>query len=313
MFPGAIKNLSEIEGNSVSITTGSFDGIHKGHSSLLEKLGSVSVNNNTTPLVITFDPHPRKVIDKDYDLKLLTTKDEKSTRISSQLPAYIYYMKFTDDLAKTDSSDFYRELIFNKVKVRAVVAGQNHSFGHDRKGDGSLLKSLCDENGISLYFAEPVMHKNRRISSTRIRNCISEGLIDESNLMLGYTYSLSGRVVRGTGIGSKIGFPTANIDLSGSLKAVPLSGVYITETVLDGSIYQGLTNVGRKPTAGDHDLNLENFIFGLDSDIYGSIIYVNFLKRLRSEKKFSSLDELAQEISTDRIKALEYFASGVSY
>ena len=310
MFPGVIKDLSEIEGKSVSITTGSFDGIHLGHLTLLEKLREVSESNGSIPLVITFDPHPRKVIDKCYDLKLLTTKDEKSAVISSRFKTFIHYMNFTEDLANTDSSDFYKNLIFCRVKVRAVVAGRNHSFGRDRKGDGYLLKSLCEENKIKLHFAEPVMYNNRKISSTRIRESIKDGSIMEANTMLGYTYSLSGRVVRGTGIGSKIGFPTANIDLENSLKAIPLSGVYITETILNGKKFRGISNVGKKPTTGDHGVNLENCIFGLDSDIYGSMISVKFIKRLRGEEKFDSLGDLSLKIAEDKRNALLYFGSG---
>jgi riboflavin kinase/FMN adenylyltransferase len=295
-----IVDLSQLKDIPVSLTLGSFDGLHKGHVELLDRLKSVSSDSGSRSLLMTFYPHPRKVIDVDFDLKLLNTREEKIERLSKHSPDFIHFIHFTKEFSKISYSDFYKKYILANLNLKSIIAGSNHVFGRERKGSGEFLSQFCQNNSIGLHEVEPVNYLGKHISSTRIRKCISAGEIEDANNMLGYDYSFEGEVVRGSGTGTKIGFPTANISLKDAEKEVPGNGVYFVKINIDGKEYFGLSNIGTKPTFGNFEPAIETNIIGFEGDIYGKDISVSFIKRLRQEIRFDSAEELKAAIENDR-------------
>ncbi|MFO7811314.1 MAG: bifunctional riboflavin kinase/FAD synthetase [Candidatus Delongbacteria bacterium] len=300
-----ISELSQLKHSFVSLTIGSFDGLHKGHNKLLKTLKNSARKLNTISLLVTFEPHPRKVIDVDFDLKLLNTKEEKLLKLKKSGLDHINYISFSREFADTGYREFYTDYIFSDLNVGSIVAGANHFFGKNRHGDKDMLLSLCRENSIELILVDPVLYQGKKISSTRIRDCITRGNIAEANTMLGYNYSISGIVETGDGVGSELGFPTANINLDRTQKVIPDKGVYLVKTRIDNDTKYGISYLGTKPTFSKTSIRLETHIFDLNSDIYSKNIRVEFLKKIRGEKIFSSAKELSQAILKDKTTAIK--------
>jgi riboflavin kinase / FMN adenylyltransferase len=293
--------LKDLKNIPVTFSLGSFDGLHKGHAVLLNRLKSVSVQNNSKAAVISFYPHPRQIVDSAFHLKLLNDREEKMDILSSFGIDFIHFINFTNEFALTDFEDFYENYIFANFTVKSIIAGENHGFGRNRKGNSSLLEIICRKHSVEVVTVEPYIYKDATISSTRIRHCIEEGKIGESNFMLGYEYSLKGIVAKGKGIGRNLGFSTANISLEGNEKVIPGGGVYLTRVNLQGSEFFGISNIGYRPTADlpGSPLLLETHIFDFDTDLYGKEIKVSFLEKIRDEIKFESLQDLKFAIEKD--------------
>ncbi len=300
-----IKQLCQIKNFPVSFTLGSFDGLHKGHSVLIRELKDRSVSSGTASLVISFHPHPRKIVDDSYEIKLLNTKEEKTDLIGSYGIDYIHFIRFTKEFSGISYNDFYKNYIFSCLTVRNIIAGTNHMFGENRKGDNELLSQLCSDHDVELISVPPVLSGGKTISSTRIRRCIEGGNVEDASEMLGYNYFIRGNVIKGKGLGSSLGFATANMNITNTEKAVPGKGVYFTSVKTCGKIFYGVSNIGENPTFGGTGLNLETHIFDLDSDLYGKTIETAFIKRLRDEIKFASKEELADAVKNDIVKGKE--------
>ncbi len=296
-----VADLNDLHDIPVSFTLGSFDGFHLGHAALIKALKSECQKKSTSSLVISFYPHPRQVVDTDYDLRLLNGKEEKIRLLEAGGIDYIHFINFTTSFSTTNYREFYKSYIFANLKIRSIVAGENHGFGKGRQGNSTLLSDICAENSVDLITVPPVFYLNAHVSSTRIRHCIEDGNIADANKMLGYRYSLSGRVEKGRGIGNDLGFRTANISLKNSKKAVPKNGVYITRVLMDGREFGSVSNIGFSPTinAREPELKLETHIFDFKEDIYGKVITVYFLQMIREEKKFSSFEELKKSVVND--------------
>ncbi len=296
-----VVELKDLKNIPVSITLGSFDGFHKGHMVLLKKLKATADLNGSGTLIISFYPHPRQVIDSEFNLKLLNDIDDKMSILSSFGVDYIHFISFSKDFAATGFDEFYEKNIFSVLKVKSIIIGENHGFGRNRKGNSELLQEICKKHSVELIKVEPVSYKNASISSTRIRNCIAEGNFLEANTMLGYEYSLKGIVEKGKGIGKELGFSTANISMEKSEKVVPEKGVYLTKVVVEGAEYFGVSNYGQGPTTAGKDspLLLETHIFDFDKDIYGKEITVRFIEKIRTEQKFPTVGELKIAVEKD--------------
>jgi len=296
-----VVDLKDLKNIPVSFTLGSFDGFHKGHAVLLNRLKTAAELNGSNTLVISFYPHPRQVIDSKFNLKLLNDRDEKMSILTSFGIDYIHFINFSKDFASTGFDEFYEKNIFSSIKVKSIIIGENHGFGRNRKGNSALLEDICKKHSVELIKVEPVSYKNTSISSTRIRNCITEGDLPEANAMLGYEYSLKGTVEKGKGLGKELGFSTANISLDRSEKVVPRSGVYLTRVIVNGADYFGVSNCGHGPTTARQNspLLLETHIFDFDMDIYGKEITVRFIEKIRDEQKFPSIDELKNAVEKD--------------
>ena len=289
----------------VVMTLGSFDGIHLGHKSLLELLVANAKIYNSRSLIISFEPHPKKVINPGSKVNLLTNFNEKIEIFNNLGIDYFSVLEFNRSIANMSYHEFYENLIFKQLDIKHIITGFNHGFGKNRGGNFDHLKSMCSKNNIEITSVGPRYYKGSNISSTRIRRSILEGSLAEANEMLGHTYFLIGKVVLGKGIGKNIGFPTANIEILHPDKVIPLSGVYCTETSINGKTYSSMTNIGTNPTFGNGQENIETYIFDFDDQIYDQNIKVSFISRIRDEKKFDSKDELAEMLKKDREICLE--------
>lgn len=305
-----IHDIAALKDIPVSFTLGSYDGLHTGHVHLLKELKKVSERSKTASLVISFYPHPRKIVDEDFDLKLLNTKDEKTEIIGSLGIDLIHFINFTKEFSGTGYNEFYNEYIFSYLDVKNIIAGTNHHFGENRKGDNTGLSALCEKNSVNLISVPPIDFEGRTVSSTRIRRSIADGDVENASKMLGYDYFINGKIVRGKGLGAVIGFPTANLDIKGLEKVIPASGVYLTSVRIRDKEHYAVTNIGNNPTVGGTGTNIESHLLDINSDIYGEAVRISFLKRMRNEIKFSSERELSQALKKDVADAEKIIRSG---
>jgi len=290
-----------IKARNVVVTVGSFDGLHLGHFKIIEEVKRSAKETGGCSFVITFEPHPRSVISKDYDLKLLTSLDEKKEILEKVGIENIMVINFTKEFSQFTSDEFIKQFIVEKICASHMVIGYNHKFGKDRLGDEHKLREVGKLYNFDVTAVSPEMLNGEIISSSKIRNALSDGDIEKVNLFLGRSYSLSGLIVKGAQRGRLLGFPTANIQLFEAKKAVPENGVYVVECRLEDEKYFGIMNIGYRPTfENKHELVLEVHILNFDRDIYGKSLGVNFLKRLRDEKKFDSKEALIHQIETDK-------------
>jgi riboflavin kinase/FMN adenylyltransferase len=282
-------------------TIGFFDGVHLGHRLVVERLVSIAHERGDESLVVTFWPHPRAVLqDGARDLRLLTTLEEKKAMLSSLGVDRVEVLDFTRSFAAFTAEQFLRDVLRNRFGVTTLLMGYDNRLGSDRLTAAQLL-SPADALGIELIEIEPFGHPAQmHISSTKIRKVLEEGKVEEAAKMLGYGYSLTGVVVAGNRLGRTIGFPTANLKLYEPLKLVPGRGVYAVEVEVLGQCWRGMTNIGLRPTVGGTYTTIETHILDFDEDIYGLPLTISFLRRIRDEVHFASLDELRSQLEKDR-------------
>ncbi|UXZ09403.1 bifunctional riboflavin kinase/FAD synthetase [Clostridium perfringens] len=283
---------------STYVALGSFDGIHKGHLALINKSNELSRKNDSLSMVYTFKNHPRKFINKEGAPKLLVTLHEKIRILEDLNVDLSSFVEFNKKFMELEPEEFIENLIKN-YNVRGIVVGFNYRFGHKNKGDVKLLKELCDLKGLELYVIEPFTYKSEVVSSTRIRKALSEGELEDANNMLGRYFSLNGEVVSGKKIGRTINFPTANLKNNDEI-ILPKIGVYYTNVEVNGEIYKGITSVGNNPTVNGKNTTVETHILNFDEDIYGKHIKLYFIRKIRNEKKFNSLEELKEQLIKDK-------------
>lgn len=308
-------SLDEIKKDkNTIITVGTFDGVHLGHRKIINEMIYQSVENNCRNLVITFDPHPQVVLSKDGFIKILTTLKQKLEYLKNLSVQNVLVVKFTKEFSQIDFKTFVEEYFVNSIGVHTVVVGSDHHFGKNREGNPEVLSELGNKFGFNVYKVEPLIFEGQKISSTRIRKALLDGKIKLANEMLGKKYEISGKVVKGNQRGSKIGFPTANIEIEHRDKLIPARGVYFVEVDVADKHYYGMMNIGYRPTFNNTtDLMLEVHIFYFSGDIYNHPIVVRFVDRLRDEIKFNSIDELKNQLHQDkqecfkRIDALNVF------
>ena len=288
------------------ITVGSFDGLHLGHFKILDEVKSIVKQKNGSGLVVTFEPHPRFVVSKDFDLKLLTSLDEKKQILENAGIENLMVINFSREFSQLTSDEFIRRFIVGRIGAAHMVIGHDHKFGKDRLGDVVKLGEVGRLNNFDVTDVSAESIDGEIISSTTIRNFLSSGEIEKANLFLGRNYSISGKVVVGAQRGRTLGFPTANILLDEPHKAVPKNGVYITKCSLDDETHFGIMNIGYRPTfENKHELVLEVHLLNFNRDIYGKSMTIEFLKRLREEIKFESKDSLIHQIEMDKKIALQ--------
>ena len=285
-------------------TTGFFDGVHTGHRLVIERLVSLARERGDESLVITFWPHPRAVLqDGARELRLLTTLEEKKALLTSLGVDRVEVLDFTRSFAALTAGQFLRDVLQARFGVTTLLMGYDNRLGSDRLQADRLL-SLAKTLGIELLELEPLAFRSGEaggaISSTKIRKSLEEGKVTEASEMLGYGYSLTGVVVAGNRLGRTIGFPTANMRLYEPLKLVPGRGVYVVEVQVLGKTWRGMTNVGLRPTVGGTFTTIETHILDFDEDIYGLPITITFLRRLRDEIHFPSLEALREQLDRDK-------------
>ena len=285
-----------------------FDGVHRGHQSIINQLKAVAKAKNLESGILTFWPHPRLIFNPEDDLKLLNTLDEKTTLLKNFGIENLFLKEFDQNFRNLTGEEFVRKVLVEKLQIKHLIVGYDHVFGKDRSGNYELLEKLAPELGFEVEKMEVVNVHNKHISSTKVRNALLEGDIAEANLMLGYHYSVSGKVVHGKKIGRTIGYPTANIDVE-SLKLLPKKGAYITDVFLDGDQYKGMLSIGTNPTVGGTEKTVEVYILDFDEDIYGKEITVAFREFLHDEIKFESLEKLIEKLDDDKKRTEDFYAA----
>lgn len=283
-------------------TIGFFDGVHKGHQYIIEQLKQIAEDRKEKSLVITFDVHPRKVLQSDYQPKLLTTLPEKIYRLNTLHVDNCAVLSFTTEMAQMSAFDFMRDILKAQYNISTLLIGHDHHFGHNRNEAFSDYVRYGNELDITVVQIDRfVSQLNENISSSEIRRALLSGDIYAANEMLGYAYSLEGRVVDGFKVGRKIGFPTANLHIESEEKVVPQTGVYVVNVMVDGISYCGMLNIGSRPTLQNgENTSIEVHIIDFDKDIYNQVIQIRFLEKIRDEKKFGNLEELISQLNEDR-------------
>ncbi|MCX8056946.1 MAG: bifunctional riboflavin kinase/FAD synthetase [Ignavibacteria bacterium] len=283
------------------LTVGTFDGVHLGHRKIINEMIYQSVENNCRNLILTFDPHPQIVLSKNDRIKILTTLEQKLEYLKYLSVQNVLVIKFTKDFSQIDFKTFVEEYLVNKIGVHTVVVGSDHHFGKNREGNPEVLTELGKNFGFNVIQVEPLIFHGHKISSTRIRKALAEGNVKFANEMLGKKYELRGKVVRGNQRGTQIGFPTANIELNNKDQLIPARGVYFVEVDVAEKNFYGMMNIGFRPTFNNTtEIMMEVHIFFFNGDIYDYPITIRFVDRLRDEKKFSSVDELKNQLMLDK-------------
>ena len=286
------------DGSIVAI--GVFDGLHIGHLTLLKRLGEESIRLHLEPVVMTFRNHPNSVLRRNFVTRYLISVEERIDRIKRLGLENIVPVDFDAELSKLKVESFVN-LLIKTIKMKVLVVGPDFVVGHNREGTISVLKKLGRKLGFSVMVIPQIFDSNEKIvSSTAIREAISCGTMERASLMLGYNYSMHGKIVRGAGIGKELGFPTANIEVSDQI-LVPRDGIYATFATLANSKgkYMSVTSIGNRPTFDDNLHSVETFILGLQSDIYGSILKLEFVSWLRDQVKYVNIEDLKDQIDKD--------------
>lgn len=299
------------------ITIGTFDGVHSGHCQILHQLKDEAKAVNGESVIITFDPHPRKAIGKSgKDIKLLNTIEEKIELLEKQGIGHLVVIPFTQEFANQPARDYVEKFLVDKFHPHTIIIGYDHQFGHNREGNYLLLEAMKEQYGFRVKEIPEQLLNDVIISSTKVRQAITTGNVEEANLFLGYPYFFEGTVVEGNKLGRTIGYPTANIEISNTDKLVPGNGVYAVTAVikntgnasLANTSYQGMMNIGIRPTIGGTALRIEVNLFDFDADIYGAVLRVYLYKRLRGEVRFDGLDALKEQLGQDRQDAINALA-----
>lgn len=298
IFVDTLENFPAIEKGSV-VTMGDFDGLHTGHRVLIDETVAYARNTNLSSVLVTYEPSPKKILKKiTTDSRLTTYAEKKSLLLESGLDMVVFY-PMTEATIRVSARTFLRDFLLSRLKMRQLIMGHDHHFGHNRRGNARYLKAAAPRYGFGISVIEEQMTLEKRTSSSRIRAALAEGDVAIVADILGRPYSVTGEVIQGEQNGRKLGYPTANLRFDAE-KLLPLNGVYFGNAVLpDGRILAAVANLGKKPTLGDFALGLEVHIPGFSADLYGSEIRFEFGGRIRGEKKFPDIEALKLQISED--------------
>jgi len=291
------------------VTVGTFDGLHRAHQAILKEIERRAERIQGHSLVMTFDPHPRLVVDRGDAPALLTTRQEKLDLLKEWRIDYTLLWPFTERLASLPASRFVEEILHREVGVHEMVIGHNHAFGHHRQGRLETLQDLGQRFHFTVTAIEPVLYENEPISSTRIRRRLEKGDVGAAAEMLGRPYELEGSVVRGEGRGRKLQYPTANLDVPGR-KLIPGNGVYAVRWKRGLDLTGGLVNIGVRPTFDGHRRTLEIHFFDFHGSLYGRQVRIQFIQKIRDERKFTNGSSLTAQMKKDERAARRLLSAG---
>lgn len=288
------------------LTLGVFDGLHLGHQRIMERVVDRAKHTRAHATAITFDPHPRAVLHAESAPPLLQTLDQRLANLDVLGIDQTIVIPFSKEFAQIPAEDFLADVIHDRLHAKEVYLGKGFAFGRGRGGNIDLLRRMSAELGFAADEVEEVQIRGQRVSSSRIRELLGEGRINLARRMLGRPYGVEGVIIRGNRRGHTIGFPTAN--LKPRNRVIPKFGVYATACLIDGTWHKSITNIGVRPTFEDtSEPSIESYIFDFDGELYGDVIRVRFLHRIRDERKFSGIDELKSQIERDTLTARNYF------
>jgi len=303
-----ILNLNEIKKPLTNpvLTIGNFDGVHKGHLALFDKVKERAKAIAGQSVVMTFEPHPLKIMRPADGPQLITHTGQKLELIEKAGIDVIVCVSFDREFAAIPARDFVNSILVKKIGIKEIVVGYDYTFGHNREGDINLLREIGNDFGFVVHLVGPIEIDHTLVSSTSIRRLVQEGRLEEARVLLGRDFEVQGTVVKGQNRGGRLlGFPTANLNPHGEL--LPKRGVYAVKLLIDDVFYKGVTNVGYNPTFGDTGLTVETHVLDYSGELMGKTIKVHFIKRLRDEKTFKTLEELSGQIAQDIARTEEVF------
>jgi len=292
--------------NYTAIGLGNFDGLHIAHMALINTLISESKQRGLESVLYSFTKHPENIIRKKLFTPLITSTGKKIKLLELTQLDYMYFDEFDESFSRMSPETFVKDILVDKLKMKLAVTGYDYRFGYKGQGDVAYLKELGQKYNYKVITIPAIKVEDEIVSSTLIRKYVKKGDMESVFKLLGRHYSITGIVEKGKRIGNTLGFPTANIYPEEYL-LMPMDGVYVTRTLLDDKIYNSITNIGNNPTFNDQKKSIETYILDYSGDIYGKDIEVFFLKKIRGEKKFNSIDELVEQIKRDIESAKQYF------
>lgn len=304
--------MKRVEGISKSfqnkntiVTIGTFDGVHIGHQKIIKRLITIGKEKGLKSVVLTFFPHPRMVLQKNSDIKLLNTIDERESILASLGLDQMVIKKFTKEFSNLSPRDFVKTILVDHLQAKYIIIGYDHQFGKNRSANIEDLKKFGTEFDFEVEEISAQDVEDVSVSSTKIRTALLHGDISTANTYLGYPYFITGKVIKGKGLGKNIGFPTANIEIKEDYKLIPKNGVYAVRGSVDNTEFSGMMNIGINPTVEGTHQSIEVHLFDFDEDIYNKQIKVEFIERIRDEHKFESLELLKDQLKKDKLKSKE--------
>lgn len=289
------------------LTIGTFDGIHIGHKKILERVINTAKIQNSESLVLTFFPHPRMVLQKDTDIKLIHTIDERANILANLGLNNLIIQPFSKEFSRLSATEFVRDILVHKLNVKHIIVGYDHRFGRNRTANIDSLKEFGEIYDFTVEEISAQDIDAVAVSSTKIRKALINGNLQTANSYLGAEFQLKGTVAKGKGIGKTINFPTANISISEDYKMIPKNGVYIAKAEIESITYTGMMNIGNNPTVNGKTQSIEIHLFNFNKGIYHKEITVSIQKRIRDEQKFESIEALQSQLKKDKEEALTYF------
>lgn len=295
--------------NHTVLTIGTFDGVHIGHQKIIKRLVEISEIKNLTPSLLTFFPHPRMVLQKDANIKLINTIDEKKDILKQFGISNLVIKEFTKEFSRLTAEDFVKNILVDHLKAKHIIIGYDHHFGRNRNANIEDLKQFGKDFDFEVEEISKQDINDVAVSSTKIRAALQEGNIKTANTYLGYNFMLTGKVIDGKKLGQTINYPTANLHIEETYKLIPKHGVYIVKSIIDNITVYGMMNIGYNPTVNGKHQTIETHFFDFNKDLYGQNLKIELLQRLRDEQKFNSVQELQSQLHIDKKNALEFIKS----
>ena len=302
-----LTTTAEFKSNTQSvITIGTFDGVHVGHRAIMQRLVAAAKEQGLVSAVLTFFPHPRMVLQKNSDIKLINTLSEKKQLLENIGLDYFVVEPFTYEFSRLSALEYVRDILVTQLKAKKIIIGYDHRFGRNRNADIQDLKKYGEQFGFEVEEISAQQLDEVSVSSTKIRKALAKGDIHTANTYLGYAFTIEGIVTKGKALGRTIGYPTANLHVPQTYKLIPKNGVYVVKAQVNNTLTYGITSIGTNPTVGGTAKSIETFFLDTNTDLYGKELQLHFLQHIREEATFKDLESLKQAIQKDEAFARDY-------
>ena len=302
-----LTTTAEFKSNTQSvITIGTFDGVHVGHRAIMQRLVAAAKEQGLVSAVLTFFPHPRMVLQKNSDIKLINTLSEKKQLLEDIGLDYFVVEPFTHEFSRLSALEYVRDILVTQLKAKKIIIGYDHRFGRNRNADIQDLKKYGEQFGFEVEEISAQQLDEVSVSSTKIRKALAQGDIHTANTYLGYAFTIEGVVTKGKALGRTIGYPTANLHVPQTYKLIPKNGVYVVKALVNNTLTYGITSIGTNPTVGGTAKSIETFFLDTSTDLYGKELQLQFLQHIREEATFKDLESLKQAIQKDEAFARDY-------